>query len=297
MVSKIHPGIAPGVKLAPHFRSAPAMEELDFRSILMERGVGVDPLESVSIELLSRVVQLLLSRHTTDEEAFFVPSPFSPIRQRVEPPRLEAAFKAQPMNEIPGRETPPFRTWRLNASLDPAADSATPSVYSPLEVSEPGEEFQCVCDPEASNILHQAQSAESSAVDRIIEEASQRHKVDSALIRAVMTAESGGNPNALSPAGARGMMQLMPATASELGVVHPFDPGENIMAGTRYLRQLLDRYRGNVKLALGAYNWGMGNLEKKPGAMPRETVNYIRRVENLYQTIVGSATGKENVSL
>jgi len=78
-------------------------------------------------------------------------------------------------------------------------------------------------------------------------------------------------------------MQLMPGTASDLGVTNPFDPAQNIMGGTRYLRNLLDRYRGDVKLALAAYNWGMGNLEKRPESMPRETKNYISQVENFYR--------------
>jgi soluble lytic murein transglycosylase-like protein len=75
-------------------------------------------------------------------------------------------------------------------------------------------------------------------------------------------------------------MQLMPETAAELGVTNPFDPTQNIMGGTSYLRRLLDRYRGDAKLALAAYNWGMGNLEKHPEAMPRETKNFIATVEN-----------------
>jgi soluble lytic murein transglycosylase-like protein len=78
-------------------------------------------------------------------------------------------------------------------------------------------------------------------------------------------------------------MQLMPGTASDLGVTNPFDPAQNIMGGTRYLRNLLDRYRGDVKLALAAYNWVMVNLEKRPESMPRETKNYISQVENFYR--------------
>ena len=71
----------------------------------------------------------------------------------------------------------------------------------------------------------------------------------------------------------------MPGTAAELGVTDPFDPAQNIMGGSRYMRQLLDRYQGNVRLALAAYNWGMGNLESRPNALPKETRNYIIRVE------------------
>lgn len=118
--------------------------------------------------------------------------------------------------------------------------------------------------------------------DHIIDEAANRHGVPPKLIRAVIKAESNFNPRATSSAGAMGLMQLMPATARELGVRQPYDPEENIMAGTRYLRELLDRYHGNIPLALAAYNWGMGNLEKG-GALPRETRNYIQRVARFYQ--------------
>jgi soluble lytic murein transglycosylase-like protein len=137
---------------------------------------------------------------------------------------------------------------------------------------------------DVSNNLQAWQYPRTNRIDDIIEEASRKYGVEPGLIKAVISVESGGNPNALSPAGAQGLMQLMPKTAAELGVNNPLDPAENIMAGTRYLRQLLDRYWGNVRLALAAYNWGMGNLEKRPDAMPKETKNYIIKVENLYRT-------------
>ncbi|MEW6185596.1 MAG: lytic transglycosylase domain-containing protein [Thermodesulfobacteriota bacterium] len=121
-------------------------------------------------------------------------------------------------------------------------------------------------------------------IDGIIQEASARFGVDPDLIKAVITVESNGNPRAVSPAGAQGLMQLMPGTAAELGVTDPFNSRQNIMAGTRYLSRLLDRYQGNRSLALAAYNWGMGNLEKNPKGLPRETRNYIVRVEKKLQT-------------
>ena len=121
-------------------------------------------------------------------------------------------------------------------------------------------------------------------IDEIIEDAAGQFGVEPSLIRAVISVESNGNPQAVSPAGAQGLMQLMPKTATELGVTDPFDPRQNIIAGTRYLSRLLDRYQGNQKLALAAYNWGMGNLEKNPSALPRETRNYIVRVEKRLRT-------------
>ncbi len=119
--------------------------------------------------------------------------------------------------------------------------------------------------------------------DQIAQAAAQHYGMEPSLIKAVIQAESGGNPLAVSPAGAQGLMQLMPETAAELGVRDSFDPAQNIMAGTRYLRELLDRYRGDVKLALAAYNWGMGNLENQPETLPRETKDFIARVENYYR--------------
>jgi soluble lytic murein transglycosylase-like protein len=121
-------------------------------------------------------------------------------------------------------------------------------------------------------------------IDDIIQGAAEEYGVDPALIKAVISVESNGNPRAVSIDGAKGLMQLMPKTAAELGVTNPFDPAQNIMAGTRYLSRLLDRYEGNQKLALAAYNWGMGNVEKNLAAMPRETRNYIVRVEKHYQS-------------
>jgi soluble lytic murein transglycosylase-like protein len=115
-------------------------------------------------------------------------------------------------------------------------------------------------------------------VDEIIEHASKTYRVDPDLIRSVIRAESDFDTNATSPKGAMGLMQLMPETAKDLGVKNCYNPVENIMAGTRYLKKLLDRYDGNVELTLAAYNWGMGNVEKHPERLPMETRTYIARV-------------------
>jgi soluble lytic murein transglycosylase-like protein len=121
------------------------------------------------------------------------------------------------------------------------------------------------------------------AYDAIIREASKLYKVDAALIRSVVQAESAFNPLALSRVGAMGLMQLMPSTAEALDVVNPFDPRENIMAGTRLLKDLLTRHKGNIALTLASYNAGLGNVKRYGGRVPpfKETRKYVKRITSL----------------
>lgn len=121
------------------------------------------------------------------------------------------------------------------------------------------------------------------AYNDLIAEAATRYRVDAALIRSVMQTESVFNPIAISSVGAMGLMQLMPEVAAEFGVEDPFDSRENVMAGARYLRWLLDRHDGDVRLVLASYNAGPGVVDRYGGEVPpySETQDYVTRVTDL----------------
>ena len=120
-------------------------------------------------------------------------------------------------------------------------------------------------------------------IDAAIDESARQHDVDPSLVRAVIKVESNFNPNAVSPKGAMGLMQLMPQTARELNVSNPFDPQQNVDAGVRHLKHLMESYGGDVKLTLAAYNAGAGAVARSAG-VPNfpETRNYVNRISNLY---------------
>ncbi len=143
-------------------------------------------------------------------------------------------------------------------------------------------------------------SKRAAQYESLIEEHSTANAVSADLVRAVIQAESAFNPRALSPKGAMGLMQLMPDTAAEFGVDDPYNPAQNVGAGVKYLKQLLDRYDGRVELALAAYNAGPGAVKKYGGKVPpyRETQAYVAKISGGVpaEGTSGSRSGPARVS-
>ncbi|MCX8055867.1 MAG: transglycosylase SLT domain-containing protein [Ignavibacteria bacterium] len=166
----------------------------------------------------------------------------------------------------------------------PAVSSKEIPVNVPVSVKENNELL-----PKNNIPVNLNQNVNGNFIDRvknrlnsyseIITEASRRFNLPENIIKAIITAESAGIPNSTSPAGAKGLMQLMDGTALELGVKNPYEPYQNIMGGAKYLRQMLDYFGGDLSLALAAYNAGPGNVRKYGDIPPfRETQQYVKKV-------------------
>jgi len=142
-----------------------------------------------------------------------------------------------------------------------------------------------ISSPSASSTASKLESpvVPPDRLERIVREAAERHQVDPALVKAVISTESGWNPHAVSPKGAMGLMQLVPGTAERFGVGNPYDPAQNVEGGTMYLKTLLEHYNGDVAKSLAAYNAGEHAVDAS-GGVPHipETQRYVRKVTDAY---------------
>src|SRR5580658_1205381 len=134
-------------------------------------------------------------------------------------------------------------------------------------------------EPQATDDANAPAPIPPEQIDQLVQQNADIWQVDPALIKSVIANESSFNANATSPVGAQGLMQLMPETAASLGVKDPYDPAQNVAGGTRYLRGLLDRFKGDTRLAVAAYNAGPGAVEKYGDVPPyAETQGYVKNV-------------------
>ena len=135
----------------------------------------------------------------------------------------------------------------------------------------------------ASGAVKKVDYSDKTNIKNLISKIAKKHGVDEKLVNAVVSQESGYNPAAKSRVGALGLMQLMPATAKGLGVTNPLDPEQNVEGGVKYLKSMLNKYNGNVILALAAYNAGPNAVDKYDGVPPYpETQNYVKSILSSY---------------
>jgi soluble lytic murein transglycosylase-like protein len=171
-----------------------------------------------------------------------------------------------------------------------ASDVDSPPVVRPAPVRAPSKKVEqfppavpVTADTLATGSYLKPPASATDPIDRIVQEAAERHKVDPALVKAVISTESGWNPHAISRKGAEGLMQLIPDTAERFGVGNALDPAQNVEGGTTYLKWLLDRYNGDLPKTLAAYNAGEHAVDLYRG-VPRypETQQYVQKVTRAY---------------
>ncbi|NIK11339.1 lytic transglycosylase domain-containing protein [Alkalibacillus almallahensis] len=164
------------------------------------------------------------------------------------------------------------------ASMMPS-NSSNQGMMTDLFSSQTNQIKQALAQAGEGNLSVDTSDVEPSQFDDMIQNVAERFNLDQDLLKSVINAESNFNPEAISNAGAQGLMQLMPQTAEALGVTNPFDPQQNIEGGARYLRDMLNRYDGNLENALAAYNAGPGNVDQYGGVPPfAETQNYVSKI-------------------
>lgn len=167
-----------------------------------------------------------------------------------------------------------------HAQIYATRDAKGTLILSDRPINSPTPVYEVVGAPSYRTTTPVERASVADTIETLVVEHAERQDLRPELVRAVIQVESGFNPRATSPKGAMGLMQLMPQTARELGVANPYDPAENIRGGTTYLRQLLDRYDGDERLALAAYNAGAGAVDRYGRTVPpyRETRDYVRRI-------------------
>lgn len=172
----------------------------------------------------------------------------------------------------------------MRAARTAAAEVENFVASQPAMAQEPLKAISTPADENPNyNRIAKGRAVTIDEVEQAIKDAAMRHKVDPNLVRAMIKVESNFNPRAVSSKGAMGLMQLMPSTAKTLKVHNPFDVKENVDAGVRHFRRLLENYKGNVQLSLAAYNAGERAVDSHGGIPPfRETRNYVRAITDLY---------------
>jgi len=179
------------------------------------------------------------------------------------------------------------KRWRPVPSPSPATMSAARNAAAEVATyveSTPAAPGRRNTNPNYRN-LARGHAVTTGAIEQAIERAAAKHNVDPNLVRAVIKVESNFNPNAVSRVGAMGLMQLMPATARSLNVTNPFDPHQNVEAGVRHLKTLLNNFGGDLRLSLAAYNAGERRVAQRMSVPNfRETKNYVKQITELYWT-------------